>query len=244
MTELRMAVCDDLEEERVQLARMVRSYAQRRGLSMELRLFASGNELLDAARRSDFCHVLFLDIFMPGLSGLDAARQLRAAGCMASIVFATTSQDYGVMSFDVQAADYLVKPFQQEDVDRTLDWCLEHMPESLRVLSVYAQGEWQELPLTSISYIEVLGHQCHIHTSRRTLVVRRGLDDLESAIDSRDFLRCHRSFLVNLNCVESIQGSDFHMSDGPLVPISSANLAKVRNAFTDWVYMNAWKKKS
>ena len=84
MTELRMAVCDDLEEERVQLARMARSYAQRRGLSMELRLFASGNELLDAARRPDFCHVLFLDIFMPGLSGLDAARQLRAAGCMAS----------------------------------------------------------------------------------------------------------------------------------------------------------------
>ena len=121
MTELRMAVCDDLEEERVQLARMARSYAQRRGLSMELRLFASGNELLDAARRPDFCHVLFLDIFMPGLSGLDAARQLRAAGCMASIVFATTSQDYGVMSFDVQAADYLVKPFRQEDVDRTLD---------------------------------------------------------------------------------------------------------------------------
>lgn len=237
-----MAVCDDLEEERVQLARMVRSYAQRRGLSMELRLFASGNELLDAARRPDFCHVLFLDIFMPGLSGLDAARQLRAAGCMASIVFATTSQDYGVMSFDVQAADYLVKPFRQEDVDRTLDWCLEHMPESLRVLSVYAQGEWQELPLTSISYIEVLGHQCHIHTSRRTLVVRRGLDDLESAIDSRDFLRCHRSFLVNLNHVEGIEGSDFRLEDRTLVPISGANAARVRSQFIDWTYMKAWSQ--
>lgn len=243
MTELRMAVCDDLEEERVQLARMVRSYAQRRGLSMELRLFASGNELLDAARRPDFCHVLFLDIFMPGLSGLDAARQLRAAGCMASIVFATTSQDYGVMSFDVQAADYLVKPFRQEDVDRTLDWCLEHMPESLRVLSVYAQGEWQELPLTSISYIEVLGHQCHIHTSRRTLVVRRGLDDLESAIDSRDFLRCHRSFLVNLGHVERIESSDFLMSDGARIPISSPNLPRARDTFLDWVYRKAWESK-
>lgn len=123
MTELRMAVCDDLEEERVQLARMARSYAQRRGLSMELRLFASGNELLDAARRPDFCHVLFLTSSCPGLSGLDAAGSSGPAGCMASIVFATTSQDYGVMSFDVQAADYLVKPFRQEDVDRTLDWC-------------------------------------------------------------------------------------------------------------------------
>ena len=236
MTELRMAVCDDLAEERVQLARMVRSYAQRRGLSMELRLFASGNELLDAARRPDFCHILFLDIFMPGLSGLDTARQLRAAGCLASIVFATTSQDYWVMSFDIQAADYLVKPFQQEDVDRTLDWCLEHMPESLRVLSVYAQGEWQELPLASISYIEVLGHQCHIHLAQnRELVTYQGLDKLEAAIKEKE---------VNLNCVERIQGSDFRMSDGSLVPISSANLAKVRNAYTDWIYRKAWEKKS
>lgn len=242
MTELRMAVCDDLEEERVQLARMVRSYAQRRGLSMELRLFASGNELLDAARRPDFCHVLFLDIFMPGLSGLDAARQLRAAGCMASIVFATTSQDYGVMSFDVQAADYLVKPFRQEDVDRTMDWCLEHLPDSLRVLPVYAEGERQELPLSSISYVEVLGHQCHIHTSRQTVVVRRGLDDLEAAIGSRDFLRCHRSFLVNLNFVQDITGSDFRLSDGTLVPISSGNLSKIRNLFSDWTYMKAWEQ--
>ena len=243
MTELRMAVCDDLEEERVQLARMVRSYAQRRGLSMELRLFASGNELLDAARRPDFCHVLFLDIFMPGLSGLDAARQLRAAGCMASIVFATTSQDYGVMSFDVQAADYLVKPFRQEDVDRALDWCLEHMPEPLRSLSVYAEGETQELPLSSVLYIEVLGHQCHIHTSRRTLVVRRGLDDLERAVDSPDFFRCHRSFLVNLSHVECIESSDFLMSDGARIPISSANLPRARDTFLDWVYRKAWESK-
>lgn len=242
MTELRMAVCDDLEEERVQLAHMVRSYAQRRGLSMELRLFASGNELLDAARRPDFCHVLFLDIFMPGLSGLDAARQLRAAGCMASIVFATTSQDYGVMSFDVQAADYLVKPFRQEDVDRTLDWCLEHMPEPLRSLSVYAEGETQEFPLASVLYIEVLGHQSHIHTLRQTVVVRKSLDDLERAVDSPDFFRCHRSFLVNLNHAERIESSDFLMSDGARIPISSANLPRARNIFTDWIYRNAWEK--
>lgn len=243
MTELRMAVCDDLEEERVQLARMVRSYAQRRGLSMELRLFASGNELLDAARRPDFCHVLFLDIFMPGLSGLDAARQLRAAGCMASTVFATTSQDYGVMSFDVQAADYLVKPFRQEDVDRTLDWCLEHMPESLRSLSVYAEREPQEFPLASVLYIEVLGHQSHIHTLRQTVVVRKSLDDVERAVDSPDFFRCHRSFLVNLNHVERIESSDFLMSDGARIPISSPNLPRARDTFLDWVYRKAWESK-
>ena len=141
MTELRVAVCDDLEAERVQLGRMIRTYAQQRGFSIHPRLFVSGEELLDAVRRPDSYHVLFLDIFMAGLSGVETALRLRAAGCRGAIVFATTSLDYGVVSFDVQAADYLVKPFRQEDVDRTMDWCLEHLPDSLRVLPVYAEGE-------------------------------------------------------------------------------------------------------
>lgn len=239
-----IAVCDDLEEERALLGHILQSYAQRKGLSLQLHLFVSGEELLHNVRQVCACQVLFLDVYMPGISGVEAARRLRAAGCGTSIVFATTSTDHGVDSFEVRASDYLVKPFRQEEVDRALDWCLEHMPEPLRSLSVYAEREPQEFPLASVLYIEVLGHQSHIHTLRQTVVVRKSLDDLERAVDSPDFFRCHRSFLVNLNCVESIQGSDFHMSDGPLVPISSANLAKVRNAFTDWVYMNAWKKKS
>lgn len=242
MNLLPIAVCDDLEAERVQLGRMIRTYAQQRGFSIHPRLFVSGEELLDAVRRPDSYHVLFLDIFMAGLSGVETALRLRAAGCRGAIVFATTSLDYGVVSFDVQAADYLVKPFRQEDVDRTMDWCLEHLPDSLRVLPVYAEGERQELPLSSISYVEVLGHQCHIHTSRQTVVVRRGLDDLEAAIGSRDFLRCHRSFLVNLNFVQDITGSDFRLSDGTLVPISSGNLSKIRNLFSDWTYMKSWEQ--
>ena len=242
MKPLQIAICDDLEEERVILSRMLRNYARRQGLSLQVHFFVSGEELLQSVRRANACQVLFLDIYMPGISGVETARRLRAAGYGASIVFATTSLDYGVVSFDVQAADYLVKPFRQEDVDRTMDWCLEHLPDSLRVLPVYAEGERQELPLSSISYVEVLGHQCHIHTSRQTVVVRRGLDDLEAAIGSRDFLRCHRSFLVNLNFVQDITGSDFRLSDGTLVPISSGNLSKIRNLFSDWTYMKAWEQ--
>ena len=157
MNLLQIAVCDDLEEERTKLSRMLRNYARRQGLSLQFHFFVSGEELLQSMHRVSACQILFLDIYMPGLSGVETARQLRAAGCGASIVFATTSTDHGVDSFEVGSADYLVKPFQQEDVDRALEWCLEHTPEPLRSLSVYAEGEWQSLPLSSILYIEVLG---------------------------------------------------------------------------------------
>ena len=179
---------------------------------------------------------------MPGLSGVETARRLRAAGSDLAIIFATTSQDHGLDSFEVRATDYLVKPFWEEDVAACLDWFFTHVPEPLRVLPVYSEGEWQNLTLSHIYYIDVYGHQSRIHTPRGMVVTRRGLDDLEAAIDSRDFLRCHRSFLVNLNHVEGIEGNDFRMDDQTLVPISLANVTKVRGQFIDWTYIKAWSQ--
>lgn len=242
MPEFSIAICDDLEAERISLARMIQAYARGHGLSVRLRLYASGESLLAALHGPEPIHLLFLDIYMPGLSGVETARRIRSSGSDLSIIFATTSQDHGLDSFEVQASDYLVKPFREEDVTACLDWFFAHMPEPLRLLSVYSEGEWQQLPLMSIYYIDVYGHQSRIHTPRGVVVARRGLDDLESAIDSRDFLRCHRSFLVNLNHVEGVEGNDFHMKDRTLVPISSANAARIRSQFIDWTYMKAWSQ--
>ena len=241
MGELWVAICDDLEDERRALAQMVRGYARRRGRIVRFRFFASGDELLASSQQLRTCQILFLDIYMPGLSGVETARRLRDAGFDTAIVFATTSIDHGLDSFDVWAADYLTKPFREEEIDRALDWCLEHLPEPMRVLSVYSEGETQEFPLSSIRYLEVFGHRTHIHTLQKIVVVRRGLDDLETAIDSPDFLRCHRSFLVNMNHVMGLEGSNFRMSDKALVPISIAHQQRVRSAFIDWTYRKAWE---
>ena len=240
MTEISIAICDDLEAERMGLAGMVQAYAQARGLSARVRLFSSGESLLAALQGAEPIHLLFLDIYMPGLSGMETARRIRAAGSALPIVFATTSQDYGLESFEVQATDYLVKPFREEEVAACLDWFFSHVPEHLRLLSVYTEGEWRQIPLASIRYIEVYGHQANIHVPHGVITARRGLDDLEAAIDSRDFLRCHRSYLVNLNHVERIEGNDFRMADQALVPISIANTARIRRRFIDWTYMKAW----
>lgn len=242
MSEFTIAICDDLESEQLSLARMIQAYARSHSHNIHLRLFSSGESLLAALQGPEIIHLLFLDIYMPGLSGVETARRIRACGSDLAIIFATTSQDHGLDSFDVRATDYLVKPFQAEDVTASLDWFFSHIPEPLRLLSVYSEGEWQQISLSSICYIDVFGHQCRIHTHRGLVVARRGLDDLEAAIDSRDFLRCHRSFLVNLNHVEGIEACDFRMDDQTLVPISSANLNRIRSQFIDWTYIKAWSQ--
>ena len=158
---------------------------------------------------------------MPGMSGVDAAKKIRAMDSSVFLLFATTSQDHGMDSFQVQASDYLVKPIQAEGVAQAIDWCLEHMPKPLRQLAVLVEGEQRTFPLAVIQYIDVYGHQSRIHTNQELIVTRRGLDDLEAAIDSPDFLRCHRSYLVNMNYIQGMEGNDFRMSDGSLVPIGS-----------------------
>lgn len=242
MSDFIIAICDDLKSEQIALGRMVQSYARTHQRSIRLKYFFSGESLLNALQRAEPIHLLFLDIYMPGLSGVETARRIRSAGIDLSIIFATTSQDHGLDSFEVRASDYLVKPFQEEDVAASLDWFFSHIPASLRMLKVYSEGEWQDIPLSSILYIDVYDHQSRIHTPRGVIVARRGLDDLESAIDSRDFLRCHRSFLVNLNHVESIQNCDFRMTDQTLIPISTANAARIRSQFIDWTYIKAWSQ--
>lgn len=242
MAEFTIAICDDLEAEQISLARMVQAYARKKGLFIHLRRFSSGESLLAFLQRSQPIHLLFLDIYMPGLSGVETARRIRAAGSDLAIIFATTSQDHGLDSFDVQASDYLVKPFREEDVAASLDWFFSHIPEPLRLLSIYSEGEWQKIPLSSILYVDVYDHQSRVHTRRGEIITRRGLDDLEAAIDSPDFLRCHRSFLVNLNYVAGLDDSSFRLEDQTLIPISTANELRIRSQFIGWTYSKAWSQ--
>ena len=242
MPEISIAICDDLAADRTNLANMVHAYAQAHGFSARLHLYSSGERLLAAFQRPEPIHLLFLDIYLPGLPGMETARRIRSAGNPTSIVFVTVSREHGMESFEVQAFDYLVKPLREADVSASLDWYFSHIPEHLRELSVYSEGGWQQIPLASIRYIDVYDHRSYIHTPGGVIPVRRGLGDLESAIGSRDFLRCHWSYLVNIHYVEGVEGQNLRMKDQTLVPISATNTANIRRKIIDWIYMKAWSQ--
>lgn len=240
--EIRIAVCDDLPEERVGLAQIIRSYCQSCQINAKLHLFSSGEEFLSTFRPGQF-HIAFLDIYMSGLSGMDTARKIREQDSECALIFATTSHDHGIESFEVQASDYLVKPFQPQDVDDALEWCLEHMPEEYRCLSICSKWEQIEVPLRSIHYIEIRGHQAYIHSDKEVVVTRRGMDELEAEIACADFLRCHRSYLVNMNHVHGLAGNTFCMDSGDVVPIGSTSSAWAREQFIGWTFVKTWGRK-
>ena len=111
-------ICDDLPEARATLHRYLRSYEQSHNVELDLETAADGAELL-AMWRPGRWDMIFLDIFMPLIDGVEAARRLRKVDDKCEIVFATTSREHGMEGYELHAMDYLTKPIAQQDVDCT-----------------------------------------------------------------------------------------------------------------------------
>lgn len=231
-----VAICDDLKEYCVHNVRLLKNYGQRNRISFQFELFESGQALIDALQPGRW-DIVLLDIFMPELDGIETARRLRQKDQTCSLVFVTTSEQHGVVSYELRASDYLVKPVAQQAMDQALDWCLREKREYFRSLLVRSEWSDVEIPLRDICYIEIQRHNAYIHTKERLIQTSRGMNALEKEIDSPDFLRCHRSFLVNQHHVVRLEKREFVMDNDDQVPIGSANAAEIEKKFRDWAIL-------
>ena len=231
---VKFMLCDDSDDDLDALSRALQDYAARRGLEIRLETASGAGELLRrwAPFRWD---AVFLDMFMPGLSGADAARRLRAMEPDLCLIFATVSREHGLFSYDVRATDYLLKPFAQEDIDDALDYFLEKYADNLRSLRVRTAWEEVDVRFRDIRYVEIRNHQAILRTREQDLSVWRSLDELEEEMHDKRFLRSHRSYLVNLEHVKALEKSDFLMDCGDLVPISRQKIQTVRRKYQEWL---------
>lgn len=225
-------ICDDLPEERSNLIRMLRHYEQENGIELDLETAADGTELLSMWKPGRWDLVL-LDIFMPQLNGIEAARRLRKVDSKCELVFATTSREHGVEGYELHALDYLPKPISQQDVNGMMDWFLQKRAEKPSELIVRTNLGEEAVPLRDIRYIESRGHSCDIHLPERTLSVRRSIDEMAEMLDAA-FYRCHKSYLLSFAHVAELEKNLFRMDDGSCVPISSARLNGCRTAYLTW----------
>ena len=225
-------ICDDLPEERANLSRMLRAYESAHGPELDLETAADGSEML-ALWKPNRWDLIFLDIYMPQIDGVEAARRLRKVDSRCEIVFATTSREHGMEGYELHAMDYLTKPFAQQDVDSVMDWFLQQRDEKHRELLVRTQEGEETVRAQEIRYIESRGHTCVIHTPDRRISVRGSIDELAADLDSA-FFRCHKSFLLNFAHVAEIENNAFRMDSGESVPISAANLSRSKTALLAW----------
>lgn len=236
---MRFCICDDAAADRKRLLAMLHGYCAGRGVELQAEQFPNGDALLRAFSPGKY-QLVFLDIYMPGLSGMEAAKAVREADPACMLVFTTTSEEHALESYGVYAAGYLVKPYGQAQLDEAMDWCMENLPPQAQTLELVSERERMQVPLGDILYIEVYGRASIFHTTGRTYTANRSLTALSGELPA-DFLRCHRSYIVNMNHIAKAAQNGFVLKDRSLVPISMENGAKIKQQFYDWMFKRTWE---
>lgn len=215
----KIAICDDNELQRDILAELLNEYFRRIHQGVELIEYDSG-ETLAADMDDGDLHVelIFLDIYMDGMNGIDTAKKLRALNCSAEIVFLTASSEHALESYEVQASGYLVKPISIDKLTVLLDHLLGI---GLRKrIEVKSRRQYRYPYVSDIMYIEGTGHKSSIYLADGSqITTTEKISTLSEMIDSELFIQCHQSYLVNMNYIADID-KDIVLSSGVCIPIS------------------------
>ena len=177
--------------------------------------YTSGNAFLSGY--SQEFDLVFMDIQMPGLNGMETARQLRKLDDHVKLIFITTLAQYAIMGYEVGALFYLLKPLYYQDFALKLTAALLQIPCSDDIL-LRSGKELIRIPLRGIYYVESAGHNVVYHTDHQIIPRRCSLKQAENELDER-FVRCSSSFLVNLDHVRSVSTDSVDVG-GTLLRIS------------------------
>ena len=189
-----------------------------------------------AAKAAPFA-VALLDIYMPGINGVETAKALRAFDPACLLIFTTTSTDHALAGFQVRAMHYLVKPFTQEDVDQLTDEILARLPRMDKYMEINVNGGDIRLSYDNIVYAEHFAHMIHIHTpALKPLLTRMPFKDFIAPLreDGRFFV-CGRGTIVNLAHAADFEDAAFVMDEGSRVLISRELTKAARQAFMEYL---------
>lgn len=185
----------------------------------------------------DLCDVLFLDIELPDMSGLEAARKIREKDKNVSIVFITSYIDFRQEAFDVHAFQYLVKPIKADKLYHVLDEIVEYKTKEERAAYLKKGAEIIKVRVKDIVYFE--------YSERKVKLLLQGGNELKftytiqeiyDMFSGYNFASPHRAFVINLEHVERIDKFDIMMSTGERIPLAQKRASDFKKAFYDYLY--------
>ena len=232
---MRIAVCDDSIIERSSFYEMLVRYCTAHSIEAGIELFGNGEDFLSSSPSGKYA-IILMDVFLKGISGMDTIHELRKTDTDAIVIFCSSTAEHAIEGYSVQATNYLLKPVSYVRLSEALDACQELMLENTRTLTVISDRLPIPILHKSITYIEVMNSTCTIHTSNMTVSTYRSLGDLELELPSPPFLRCHRSYLLNMNHVDVPLERDFRLKDGSLIPISKKEKTKIKQQYFQYLW--------
>ena len=232
---MRIAVCDDQVQYRVQAAGAIRDCLRSSGVLVDD--FKDGPSFLRAFKNRPYDLVL-LDIEMPDMDGITLARRLREFHKDVPIVFLTSHIEYALEGYEVNALRYLTKPIQVEKLRQVLLFVSEQLQQQ-RVLWVKTDLGDEKVHIKDILYMEAQNQNILICTKQESYCVRYNMSDYENQLRDDGFFRIHRGYLVSLRQIKNMGKGEVTLSDKTVLPVSRSKEKELKEALFQYIRKEA-----
>ncbi len=232
---MKIAIVEDLQFDFEALRDMLESCLREQKVQCELCWFQTGEAFLANFVPEQYA-LLFLDMLLgDGLSGMDTARAVRAAGCRMPIVFTTSERDYALEGYEVQAMDYLIKPYQRSRLAAVLTRVVT-ASRARRYLTVPIGRDHKCLCSDDLVWAETRNHVVELQLlGGETVRVSQSFEEFSQLLPPLlQFQCCCRGVIVNLAYVDSLQGNVFLLQDGRRVPVSRSKRPEMQRLLSDY----------
>ena len=236
---IRIAICDDDKRDRDNVLGFVEEYIEEKNIQAQVKTFDHPDTLI--AECEQFRpHIYILDIVMPMVTGIEAARELRWNQPDAQIIFATSESSYALESFDVNPINYIMKPVQRDKLFATLDLALTRIKEDdEKSVTIKVKGGFATLRLSEIMYVDYRNHVVSYHQADGEVVstptLRIGFSEyMEENHKGDEFVRCHESIAVNIAAIDKLTKTDIVLHNKEEIPVSKSRYPEVAEKYMDY----------
>ncbi len=235
---MKIAVCDDDSQELERISALIDTYKRESKVPLTYKTFRSATELISSMGSSDY-DILLLDILMPGINGMQAAHEIRAFDAGVKIAFLTSSPEFAVESYAVKAYDYILKPVSKDKLFSILDAVIAEELKPLEGLTVKTQSGITRILFSRLAFVEIMNKKLYFHLADGSVrEVSASLASFEEDLLARaEFVKVHRSYIVNLWQVGELGSKELITHAGKTVPISRLLYGKVREAYMRHLFL-------
>lgn len=232
----KIAIVEDEDESAEKLKSCLLEYAKEHGIEFNIVHFNNGLNFIEDYQPD--CDIVFMDINMPQMNGLNVAKGLRKIDPSVVLIFVTFLAKYAIKGYEVDALDYVLKPVNYNSlkikIERALARCVNNQQ---KVVMLSTQEGAVRIETSAINYVEIADHDIYYHTSRGVIKAYGTMRAVEKNLPSSQFFRCNRCYLINLKNVTQMNENYVYIGDEKVL-ISRPRKKLFLNALRDYTFSN------
>ncbi|MGL6173379.1 MAG: LytR/AlgR family response regulator transcription factor [Cellulosilyticaceae bacterium] len=237
---INIAICEDNDLDRKILEQYLQEVMEnklKKGKieSYLISTYTNGTDIMNDLEKHKY-HLVFLDMYMGDMIGIEIAKKIRSLDGQTLIIFVTSSRDFAIEGYSVRAYHYLLKPIMKIQVIDTIESAIDHILEKEdRYLLLPTLEGISKIKLQDLYYIECVARKTLIVMKDEKFTCTYNINTMEEKLNNMGFVRCHRSFIINLNYISSLRTGSILMENDEEVLLSKYRQKEVRTKFTEYL---------